>query len=118
VFCNATTCGDHGHCSNSTGLCQCDENYFGPSCVCLDGYFGVGCQQYCVANSTCNNRGYCDEDGSCVCTDSAYFGGQCDVNKLGLGLGLGLSGLAVAGTIVTVVACKKRKNRGYEPIQD
>ena len=84
-------CGQHGTCSDSSGIARC---------ACTDGYAGVLCEQCaagyhqeagdCIADencqaNTCSNHGDCDDNSGiviCIC-DQGFAGDRCEDCKSG-----------------------------------
>ncbi len=92
--CAGINCGEHGHCSNGSCICNdgwsgngcniptiCECSIYGTCinnvCICQDGWEGERCDidEQC-AGIDCGEHGKCIE-GTCVCSDD-YFGEHCE----------------------------------------
>ena len=113
---NATSdeeCSGLGECNSTTGVCVCEDNYYGNSC-----------SQFCDTESTCSGHGSCSDSGKCLCAHG-YYGDDCanedkksnlsESEKIFIGIGVGF--FTICAATIGYIIYRRRKMNGYEHIR-
>lgn len=74
---DSNACSSNGTCLivNSTGICQCNKNFYGNECEFAINCFGIPF----YSPTVCSGRGICNDTNQCICNNSTYYGNNCQL---------------------------------------